>query len=176
MLEKLKFTLFAIVTLALLGLFGYWAVTTIQTGSDHVNGQQVKKLEKENADLKAQVQAQTEQIASLQSKVALQTTVTPAPDPTPTPTTYKYQSLIDQLQKMIKNGVYLKQKSMGAYVGTVQTFLNIYNNTKSPVDNDFGLTTKNALIKFQKDVGLTSDGTAGITTFSKMIDWLKKQG
>ena len=69
----------------------------------------------------------------------------------------------------------MKLKSKGTRVGTVQEFLNIYNNTSKKVDNDYGAGTKTDVVNFQKKEGLTADGEAGPTTFVKMIDWLKKQ-
>ena len=54
-MEKLKFTLLAIISLTLLGLFGYWAVVTIQSGNEHIDDQKIKTLEKENEDLKRDV-------------------------------------------------------------------------------------------------------------------------
>lgn len=183
MMEKLKFTLFAIVTLALLGLFGYWAVSTIQSGTEYVTKQKVETLEKENAELKAEIEQQKNEISSLESKLpstspVVNTDPTPKPDPTPTtkPTTYKNQSLINELQTLVNKKVYLKLKSTGSSVGTVQKFLNVYNKTSNKVDNDYGASTKTAVAAFQKDMGLTADGEAGPGTFSKMIDWLKKQG
>ncbi|HBB54043.1 TPA: hypothetical protein DHS24_02780 [Candidatus Nomurabacteria bacterium] len=69
----------------------------------------------------------------------------------------------------------MKEKSQGTRVGTVQTFLNIYNNTSKLVDNDYGPGTKTDVMNFQKAEGITVDGEAGPGTFRKMIEWLKKQ-
>lgn len=69
----------------------------------------------------------------------------------------------------------MKEKSQGTRVGTLQAFLNIYNNTSKKVDNDFGAGTKTDVINFQKAEKLLADGEAGPGTFQKMIDWLKKQ-
>jgi peptidoglycan hydrolase-like protein with peptidoglycan-binding domain len=93
----------------------------------------------------------------------------------PTTVTYKHQSLINDLQKLVTDKVFMKVGSQGTRVGTVQTFLNIYNNTSKRVDNDFGAGTKTDLIVFQKAEKITADGEAGPATFQKMIDWLKKQ-
>ncbi|HYD90300.1 MAG TPA: peptidoglycan-binding domain-containing protein, partial [Flavobacterium sp.] len=83
--------------------------------------------------------------------------------------------LINELQKLIDDNIFMKEKSSGTRVGTVQTFLNLYNNTSKRVDNDYGAGTKADVIKFQKAVGLTADGEAGPNTYRKMIEWLKKQ-
>lgn len=170
-MEKLKFVLFSIVTLTLVGIVGYWSVTTLQSGTEHATDQKIKQLEKENKDLKIEVQKQKDELDVLQSKLE---------EPVPSvvknlePVVYKYQDLINELQKLIDGNVFLKLKSSGLKVGTVQKFLNIYKNTSNKVDNDYGESTKMALMVFQKDQGLTIDGEAGPGTFNKMIDWLKK--
>jgi len=178
-MEKLKFALFSVVVLTLLGLLGYWAVFTLQSGSESKTSQKVQQLQKDNQDLNAEVKDLTDQLSVLQSK--LDNSVPSAPKvSTPsvaTPATvYKYQNLINDLQKLIDGNVFLKLKSIGPNVGTVQKFLNIYNNTSSKVDNDYGANMVKVVGAFQKDQKLTADGQAGSSTFSKMIDWLKKQG
>ncbi|PIR68691.1 hypothetical protein COU48_02755 [Candidatus Nomurabacteria bacterium CG10_big_fil_rev_8_21_14_0_10_03_31_7] len=70
----------------------------------------------------------------------------------------------------------MKLKSIGTRVGTVQNFLNVYNKTSNKIDNSYGASTQKAVASFQKTQGMTADGEAGPSTFSKMIDWLKKQG
>ena len=171
-MEKLKFALFSIVTLSLLGLFGYWAVVTLQSGTEHVNIQKIKDLQKENDNLKAELQKDEDEISALQAQA-------PAPaqagSVAPTPTASKYQSLIDALQKLVDGNVFLKLKSVGGNVGTVQQFLNVYNNTSGKVDNDYGPGMVKAVKSFQKDAGLNVDGQAGKSTFNKMIDWLQNQ-
>jgi peptidoglycan hydrolase-like protein with peptidoglycan-binding domain len=70
----------------------------------------------------------------------------------------------------------MKLSSSGTRVGTVQNFLNLYNKTSNKIDNDYGASTVKSVAAFQKAQGLTADGQAGSSTFSKMISWLKKQG
>ena len=55
-MEKLKFILFSIVFLGVLGLLGFWAVKTIEPGDTHVYAQRIKGLESENKDLQKQVE------------------------------------------------------------------------------------------------------------------------
>src|SRR3989344_4489169 len=55
-MEKLKFALFAIVVLGLLGLLGYWAITTLQSGTESKMSEKVAALTKENEDLKIELQ------------------------------------------------------------------------------------------------------------------------
>jgi murein L,D-transpeptidase YcbB/YkuD len=186
MKDTLKFILFSIVVLSLLGLLGYWAVSTLQSGDNFATNQKVQQLQKENNDLTKQVATLTDQINTLQSQIA---PTNPAPvvqNPTPTTpttstpptktTTYKNQSLINDLQNLVTNNVSMKLKSTGTRVGTVQKFLNVYNNTSNKIDNDYGASTQTAVAAFQKAEGLSADGQAGPSTFSQMIAWLEKQG
>jgi len=172
-MEKLKFVLFSIISLSLLGLLGYWSVVTLQSGSEYKTSQKVEQLKKENEDLKTEVKNLTDELSVLQSK--------PVEEPVPSVkkdsagTASKYQNLIDELQKLKDGNVFLKLKSSGLQVGTVQKFLNIYSNTSNKVDNDYGASTVKAVAAFQKDSGLNADGQAGPSTFSKMINWLEKQ-
>lgn len=185
-MENFKFILFSIFILGLLGFAGYWAFDTIESGSAHVSNQEQKELKLKNEELLKEVSALKKQITLFEAKQEEQDKVAEeqkaldakkvesVPTPTPVKTTVlKYQSLIDELQKMVNNNVYLKNKSQGAYVGSVQKFLNIYNNTSNKIDNDYGSSTVTAVKNYQKSQGLTADGEAGPTTFKKMITWLK---
>ena len=174
-MEKLKFILFSIVILSLMGFVGYWSVVTLQSGTEYKVSQKVEQLEKENEDLKTEVQRQKSELGVLKSRLEESTPIT-AKEPEPTgATVYKYNDLINELQKLVDSNVFLKQKSRGGNVGTVQKFLNIYNNTSNRVDNDYGASTAKLVADFQKDSGLSADGEAGKNTFIKMVDWLKKQ-
>lgn len=187
-MDNFKFILFSVVVIGLLGFAGYWAFKTIETGSTHVDNQKLATLEEKNRELEKQVANLTRETTLLKTDETKKETTAPlVKDPevvtTPTPvkttttptktTTYKYQTLINELQKLVDGNVYLKLKSQGASVGTVQKFLNIYNNTSTKVDNDYGATTVTAVKAFQKAQNLTADGEAGIGTFNKMISWLK---
>lgn len=190
-MENLKFTLFSIVIIISLGLGGYWAFSTIESGSTHVDAQKQKELEQKNIDLEKQVADLNRQVGLLQAaqdaqaqqnQDALDSQIKGATTPTtPTKTTTtnpltttvsKNQSLINDLQKLVDGNIFLKNKSQGPAVGTLQNFLNIYNNTSNKIDNDYGVSTTTALKNFQKAQGLTIDGEAGPSTFKKMISWL----
>ncbi len=82
-------------------------------------------------------------------------------------------SLIQSLQRLIDDGVVMREGSRGTRVGVVQNFLNTYNNTTTRVDNDYGPGTKNRVQQFQRDQGLNSDGQTGPNTYRKMIEWLQ---
>ncbi len=171
-MEKFKFILFSIVVLSLLGFLGYWSVFTLQSGAEYALSQKVKQLEKENEDLKVEVKklADGQEVSSPKLEESA-----PSVEKDGEVTVHKYQTLIDEFQKLINNKVFLKLKSRGSNVGVAQKFLNIYNNTSNKIDNDYGADTMKAMAVFQKDVGLNADGEAGSDTFNKIIDWLKEQ-
>lgn len=182
-MEKLKSILFLIIVLALMALLGYWAVSSMQSGTEYTKNQAIKELREENKNLKKEVESltkelssfkETEEVPVIDSKEELEVQKEDPKDEIQK-TSYKYQSLINELQKLIDDNVSMKLKSKGTRVGTVQDFLNIYNKTSNRVDNDYGASTKSRVIAFQKAEGLTADGEAGPSTFVKMIDWLKKQ-
>lgn len=186
-MENLKFILSSILVLALLGGAGYWAFSTIESGSSHVDSQKQKELENKNEELTKEIIELKKQISLSQADKETQIQkeqVVPEvkiPEPVNTTTTNtpskvvvsKYQTLINDLQKLVDGNIYLKLKSQGVAVGTVQKFLNAYNNTSNKVDNDYGASTVTAVKNFQKAQGLTADGETGPNTYKKMIIWLK---
>lgn len=192
-MENFKFFVSSVFILILLGLGGYWAFSTMESGSTHVDSQKQKALQDRNTELEKQVADLTRQVSLLQeanteqvakdaavsdasNALAPATPTTSIKTVTPTPaktTTYKYQTLINELQKLVDGNIYLKLKSQSPAVGTLQKFLNIYNNTSTKVDNDYGASTVIAIKNFQKAQGLTADGAAGPMAYNKMISWLK---
>lgn len=181
-MENLKSTLLVILMLVLIISFGVWSFSTIESGSTHVNNQIQKDLEDKNEDLTKEVEDLTDQISTLQAQIAKNTNdtnVVPVQEKTPTeptkPVVLKYQSLIDELQKIYNDKVTMQKGSQGTRVGSIQKFFNIYNKTSYKIDNDFGPSMVTTVIKFQKDMGISADGGVGPGTVLKMIDWLKKQ-
>lgn len=187
-MDNFKFILLLILAVVVVVLGGYWAVASMQSGSEHVNAQKVKILKDENESLKEEVKKLNTELATLQGSnkqeqvkeesaeiVKVEEPKTPVKTPAKT-TTYKNQTLINEIQKLADKGVVLKLKSASPAVGSVQKFLNLYNKTKNKVDNDYGASTKTAVAAFQKAQGLTASGEAGKATFTKMVSWLKKQG
>ena len=181
-MDNLKSVLISVIILVALGLIGYWSFVTLQSGTEYVVDQNLKQLRKENEDLKKEVKILNDQVSSLQSKVEALTSKQESQLEASKPvaqtslTIYKYQTLITELQQLVKDNVSMKLGSTGPRVGTIQKFLNIYNKTSNAVDNDYGEGTKKGVTAFQKSSGLSADGEAGVGTFNKMIDWLKKQG
>ncbi|MFA6251710.1 MAG: peptidoglycan-binding protein [Candidatus Paceibacterota bacterium] len=178
-MENFKYILSLIIVIVLFALAGYWAFSTIESGSSHVDNQKQKELVEKNKDLEKELASLKRQVALLETETQPEETVTETKTntplvPTSTNTTVsKNQDLISALEKMVSANVYLKNKSQGPNVGTVQKFLNIYNNTSNKIDNDYGVSTATAVKNFQKAEGLTVDGEAGPGTFKKMITWLK---
>lgn len=193
--ENLKFTIISTLVIIIFGALGYWAFSTIESGTGHINSQEqkeiaqrVKDLTDENYQLKRQLslleeeqslveQAEIEAKNLEAEKVAeepIKKVEPTKPQTTTTPSkTYKYQSLIDELQGLVNKNVYLKLKSQGPAVATVQKFLNLYNNTNNKIDSDYGPGTVTLIKNFQKAQGLTADGETGVGTLKKMISWLK---
>lgn len=175
-MDKLKFGLFSIVVLGSLGLVWYWSVSTIESGSEHASREKVLLLQQENEVLKEQVQELSSKLAAA---TPAETTTTKEHETTTTTTTNttttadKDQTLINELQKLVDDKINMKQGSAGSRVGTVQKFLNRYNNTNTKIDNDYGAGTVKLVTAFQKAEGLSADGEAGASTFNKMIAWLK---
>lgn len=180
-MDKLRFAIFSIVVLSLLGLLGYWAVSTIQSGTEYQASQELEKLRAENKELETQVANLKKENETLLTQTGKNTTnsnagpalLSDVPNPIPA-TTYKNQTLINDLQKLADSNILMKLKSSGIKVGTVQKFLNIYNNTSNKIDNDYGMVMEKAIMSFQKEQELTADGQIGKSTFLKMVDWLKK--
>jgi len=186
-MDNLKFILSSIIIITLLSFAGYWAFSTIESGSSHVDIQIQKELEDKNEKLEKEVSELKKQISILQKDneslgqkpetVEEVKNVEPVVEVKIPPKVIvsKYQTNINDLQKMVDGNIYLKNKSQGPAVGTIQKFLNIYNNTNNKVDNDYGVTTSNAIKNFQKAQGLTVDGETGPNTYKKMISWLKNK-
>lgn len=193
-METFKSILFTIIGLGILFFVGLWAFSSIESGSDHVNSQEIKRLKEENQELKNEIAKLTTANSLLTAKDNENTLIeNEAPSeqaevkeepvkPTTTTTTttatktLKYQELIDGLQVLVNKGVILERGNQGPSVGLVQKFLNAYNGTSSRIDNDFGKTTEANVKAYQKAVGMTADGKVGKTTFLKMITWLKSKG
>ena len=65
-------------------------------------------------------------------------------------------------------GALSKVGSRGSEVRAIQTFLLSQGYYEGNVDGIYGTATKNAVIRFQRDAGLTADGIAGEKTLEAM--------
>lgn len=101
----------------------------------------------------------------------------PEPEPEPKPVGEdagtKDTTLIDEIEDLIADQVFMKKGSRGTRVGTVQKFLKRYGISIT-ADNDYGDSTVTAVKKFQSEQKITADGETGPGTYKKMIEWLQK--
>ncbi len=174
-MENIKSVLFLVVVLIVITIIGYWAIVTLEPGDINAERQKQEQLKQQNEELEKEIKSLTNELQSLKEAQAVKEEEKSESPEVVSTTPLKYQSLINDLQKLIDDNILMKEKSKGTRVGTVQTFLNLYNGTSKKVDNDYGANTKTDVKNFQKAVSLTADGEAGSSTFRKMIDWLKKQ-
>lgn len=180
-MENFRFAITSIIILALIGFALYWAVMTIQSGTEHNTSREIKQLENENADLKKENKKLKDDLVALEQELEnlkpkdLEKEQSINIQNNPPVITPEHKAIIDELKELVADNISLKLKSRGTRVGTIQKFLNIYNKTSNKVDNDYGATTQNSVKAFQKDQGLPADGEAGVSTFNKMISWLETQ-
>lgn len=179
-MENFKSILYTLFFIVLLSFGGYWAFATIQTGGEHMDTQKFKKLEEENKELKIELESLEKELLALRPEVKEVEEIKDSEVKTETtkdvPVTYKNQSLINEIQKLIDDNVVMRLKSKGFRVGTIQKFFNLYNKTNNKIDNDYGASLQKVVLAFQKAQGLPQTGEVGVQSYTKMIEWLKKQG
>ena len=165
-LETIKANLLIILFFAAIVGVGFWAVNTLQVNPDQFDRREVNTMPV----------IETEPIGfGEQNPPSVQVIEEPQAEVVTTPESNQSTGLKGELEKLVTDNVLIKVGSKGTRVGTVQKFLNLYNNTNNSVDNDFGTGTENRLKDFQKKEGLTADGQAGPNTYKKMIEWIDKQ-
>lgn len=153
-----------------LGFGGYWAATSLHQPVRVVNTEEIKVV------AQTPVETIVDQTDQTSGEVAGQTDGEDSSDTSQTDTSASqgtHSDLIRRLQGLIDDNILMKEGSRGTRVGTVQEFLNLYNNTSNGIDNDYGPGTKSKVAAFQKAVGLSADGQAGPNTYKKMINWLE---
>src|SRR5437763_351119 len=114
-MEKLKLALLGVVTLLLVGFLGYWSVSTLESGTEYARRDRIRELQKENENLKSQVSDLASTVSALQPKQEEPSPVAQSP----APNVNKYQSLIDELGKLVTDKVSMKKGSAGPRVGTI---------------------------------------------------------
>lgn len=187
-MENFKFTFvsfFLILVLAGVGVLGYMA---LERGDESGLKQRVAKLEAQISSQEKALVERDRKIAQLETDLenTVPATTTAEPVTTTSSTTATSSSttssssssndsaLLTELKSLRSRGVILEPGDSGAAVGSIQKFLNEYNNTSGGVDNDFGPGTRSKVEAFQNKEGLTPDGGVGPTTLGRMITWLEK--
>jgi hypothetical protein len=154
---------------------GYWSYQTIDISFD---SETAPAVQSEILATETPVEVVTNQ------ELGIEETITSKPAETPVtaaPVTEKkmpekYVFLGKRLQNLVKDNISMKLGSKGTRVGTVQEFLNIYEGSKSALDNKYGSGMQSRIKKFQEASGISAaDGFANPETYQKMIDWLKTQ-
>jgi len=169
-METFKAYLLIVGFIGTLGFGGYWAATSLQDPVRVVNTDEIKVVAQTPIQTISQNQTTTDEGENNSTETQEDTQTQ---EDTSSAASTTHSDLTARLQKLVDDVVLMKEGSRGTRVGTVQEFLNLYNNTSSSIDNDYGPGTEAKIRTFQKAVGLTSDGEAGPNTYKKMIEWLK---
>lgn len=168
-MNEFKFQITTFLLVALLAFGGYWAFTSLDRGVTYNRSETVASLSNDTEEI-------TEDPGEISVVEESQREETPSEE-TPTEETPQelsedLQDLADRLQGLIDDDIYMKDGSRGTRVGTVQEFLNLYLDTQSSVDNQYGPGTIERVRSFQQSEGLSADGLAGPATYEQMLEVL----
>ena len=181
-MENLKFTVTSLIMVLVIAAIGFLAYMALERGDESGLKQQVREL-KQQVDEKDETIVELErQIASLSVDLEGQQEIVAEQEEAEQeesevsnePSSSSHADLLAALQNLKSRGVVLEPGNSGSSVGTIQKFLNVYNNTSGGVDNDFGPGTRGKVENFQANEGLTVDGGVGPGTLGEMIDWLSE--
>jgi hypothetical protein len=173
-MNDFRFTLISVLIFIIIIGLGALAFYALEPGDRNGARQLITNLETELADTQEELQEAYRKIAALESdneqlveeeeqeEEAEETETTESSNP----------ELLAALESLRSRGVILGPGAQGADVGTIQKFLNEYNNTSGGVDNDFGNGTRSKVEAFQRDQNISVDGGVGAGTLGKMIEWL----
>lgn len=167
-MNEFKFQLLSVVLIILLGSGVYWAFSHLELG---VPNQQDRVLVKDDTDT-----SDTDPLAVVDTIDEVELPNEIENDPLPSDEkklSETEQSLVEALQRLIDDNIFMKKGSYGTRVGTVQKFLNYYFETNKSVDNDYGPGTMADVKKFQEAEDLAADGLAGPNTYRAMIKVLQ---
>jgi murein L,D-transpeptidase YcbB/YkuD len=164
-MNEFKFQITTFLLVALLAFGGYFAFTSLDRGVTYTKDDIVAVVQNQQTD------DETEEPVIVTDDGD---TVSEEPEPTPDISTPKVltdseENLVGRLQGLIDDNINMKEGSRGTRVGTVQEFLNIYLDTASGVDNQYGPGTLSRVRQFQEAEGLSADGLAGPNTYEAMI-------
>lgn len=181
-MNDFRFTLISTFLFIVIVGLGALAFFALEPGSDNGSRQLVNQLEAQLAQKDDALQEALRRISELESDneqlVKVESPVTaPIEAETENETPSNTDSaLLASLKTLRTRGVLLEPGDSGADVGTIQKFLNEFENKSGGVDNDFGPTTRRRVEAFQQAQGLTVDGGVGSGTLAKMISWLEANG
>lgn len=168
-MNEFKFQLSTIVLVALLAFGAYWAFTNLDTGVRYQRDDIIVS-DPETDAVVDEVIVQNDDTTD----VIVEQEQTDVPDSMPTPSlSEEQQTLLAELEDLIVDDIFMREGSRGTRVGTVQNFLNLYLDTESSVDNQYGPGTRARVRQFQEQEGLSADGLAGPSTYGAMIDVLE---
>jgi murein L,D-transpeptidase YcbB/YkuD len=167
-----KFQFIAALFFIALGAVGHWAFSSLDFGkAREVVIEDVQSIE----DAAQDISEITDSLADLTEEIEQNNQEEVPVEPTPeVEAPNSHEDLIASLNKLIEDEIFMEVGSRGSRVGTVQKFLNVFNDTTGGIDNDFGPGTKTKVQAFQRDAGITADGEPGPQTYQKMIDWLEE--
>ncbi|MCA9352039.1 peptidoglycan-binding protein [Patescibacteria group bacterium] len=169
-MNELKYQITQLVFLVLLGLGGYWALTSLDTGVTYTRDQIVEVQHEQSSD---------EQVNAVNNETVLVVEDEPVDTEPTTPVvenelTTSHEELIADLQAMVDAKVSIDSGASGDRVGTVQEFLAVYFSDRTVnIDKDFGPTTKGLVKEFQQKELNGGDGRVGPNTLKAMIEYLE---
>ena len=181
-MENLKFTVTSSIMVFVIAAVGFLAYMALEKGDESGLKQQVRELKAQLVEKQEEVTELERQVALLsvdlegqQEIVAEQEEAAEQQTESSTETSSGSDSeLLTALKSLKSRGVVLEPGDSGSSVGTIQKFLNVYNNTSGGVDNDFGPGTRGKVENFQANEGIGVDGGVGPGTLSAMIKWLEE--
>lgn len=173
-MNEFKFQITSIALVAVLAFSAYWSFTKISNGTVYRKSELVS-LENQgvSVDTESSSASETPTDQEKNTTIDVKETAVPAVE-TSKDLSADEKALVQKLEALIEDDIYMKRGSYGTRVGTVQKFLNIYFDQNKNADNDYGPGTLEDVKKFQSKEGLNADGQAGPNTYKKMIEVLKK--
>jgi len=180
-MKNSQFNVFLVFLIAGFGVLGYTSYRTVDFNfaTHSVSADQTLSATDVADSVIAQYGQNVEQpltvtpVAGASTVAVIEPATTPTTTEKPKELTGDRAELATALERLIKDDIRMKIGSSGTRVGTVQKFLNIYEDKKSTVDNKYGEGVKKSIEAFQKAVGDEADGLADPGTYQKMIEWLK---
>jgi type II secretory pathway pseudopilin PulG len=173
-MNDFRFTLISVLIFIIIIGLGALAFYALEPGDRNGARQLITKLETQLADTQEELQEAYRKIAALESdneQLIEEEEQQETEEPTE-PTESSNPELLAALESLQSRGVILGPGAQGSDVGTIQKFLNVYNNTSGGVDNDFGNGTRSKVEAFQRDQNISVDGGVGPGTLGEMIKWL----